>query len=178
MPDVLSQLPVSSGSPLPLGPSLDRAKNGVNFSVFSQHATAVWLLLFKRVQDSDPFQEVLLNRTLNYWHAFVSSLPEGTFYAFRADGGAGFDRRKVLIDPYAKGNYDGLWIEAHAIVPGDNVATSIRSCVIDELAYDWEGDQHPRTPLEDTLIYEMHVPRIYKITELSMCSPWYVHRPS
>jgi glycogen operon protein len=157
MPDVLPQLSVSSGSPLPLGPFLDRAKNGVNFSVFSQHATAVWLLLFKTVQDSDPFQEVPLNRTLNYWHAFVSSLPECTFYAFRADGGAGFDRRKVLIDPYAKGNYDGLWIEANAIVPGDNVATSIRSCVIDELAYDWEGDQHPRTPLEDTLIYEMHV---------------------
>jgi pullulanase/glycogen debranching enzyme len=62
----------------------------------------VWLLLFKTAQDSDPFQEVPLNRTLNYWHAFVSSLPEGTLYAFRADGGAGFDRRKVLIDPMQK----------------------------------------------------------------------------
>jgi glycogen operon protein len=169
---------ISTGAPLPLGATFDQVGDSVNFSVFSQHARAVWLLLFNAADDKAPFLEVALNRTQYYWHASVQGIAEGTFYAFRADGPSGglelstyghrFNRQKVLIDPYARGNYDGLWVEADAISDGDNVTASIRSCVIEERAYDWEGDHRPRTPLEDTIIYELHV-RGYTRSPSSNC---------
>ena len=163
-PAAHGQLRVERGSPLPLGATADPGGGGVNFCVFSQHATAVWLLLFAEADAPDPFQEIALSRTRFYWHALVVGAAEGLFYAFRADrshdtsiDGARFDRQKALIDPYARGNYDGLWVEAAARSAGDNVRSCIRSCVIDPGAYDWEDDRPPRTAMKDTIIYEAHV---------------------
>lgn len=142
--------------------------NGVNFSIFSDRATAVSLLLFNQANDEQPSQTIELdparNRTFDFWHIYVRGLRPGAHYAFRVDGytdlhgyGDRYNRNKVLIDPYAKGNTDNLWNRANAAGPSDNVATSMRSIVIDPSGYDWEDDRPLNRPLAETIIYEMHV---------------------
>jgi isoamylase len=154
------------GHPHPQGATPD--VNGVNFSLFADRATAVWLLLFNRCEDEQPTQIIELspdrNRTFDFWHIYVRGLRPGAHYAFRVDGytdlhgyGDRYNRNKVLIDPYARGNTDGLWNRANAVGPSDNVATSMRSVVIDPSGYDWEGDRPLNRPLAETIIYEMHV---------------------
>ena len=161
----LAPLPVEKGTPHPLGAT--PCPEGVNFSLFSGNATGVELLLFASHDSPQPFQVIPLdpftNKTFHFWHALVRGLPAGTHYAYRVDGafdpaaGQRFDRGKVLIDPYARGNTNTLWKRGDACAPGDNLATSMRSVVIDASGYDWEGDRPLNRPLEDTVIYELHV---------------------
>ncbi|MDQ4069343.1 MAG: glycogen debranching protein GlgX [Actinomycetota bacterium] len=156
------------GKAQPLGATVERERNGVNFSVFSEYATSVQLLLFPdhdspgpdRVIDLDP--EV--NRSFHFWHCFVPDLGPGQIYAYRMDGpkntsetGCRFNPNKVLIDPYALGNVTTLWDRSNAVGSEDNVASSMRSVVLDPGDYDWEDDQFPNTRMSDTVIYEMHV---------------------
>jgi glycogen operon protein len=162
---VSSVFEVGPGSPHPLGATLDT--DGVNFSLFSENATGVELLLFSAHDDLQPSATIRLdpkvNKTFHFWHVFVKGLRDGAHYAYRVDGpyepssGHRFNRRKVLIDPYARGNTNSLWKRAGACGPEDNVATSMRSVVIDASGYDWEGDRPLHRPMEDTIIYEMHV---------------------
>jgi len=157
-------LQTEKGSPHPLGAT--PVRQGVNFSLFSSSATAVELLLFKRHDDPKPYQTIQLdpnvNKTFHFWHVYVKGLSPGTHYAYRVDGppdvsaGHRFNPKKVLIDPYAKGNTDKLWKRVDACGPADNLATSMRSVVIDSEGYDWEGDQPLNRPMEDTIIYELH----------------------
>jgi isoamylase len=150
----------------PLGATPD--KNGVNFTVFSRNATGVELLLFEKHDDVAPVQVIKLdpefNRKFFFWHVYVEGLRPGAHYAYRVDGpqdlhgkGFRFNRNKVLIDPYALGNTDTLLNRADACGPEDNVATSMRSMVIDLKDYDWEGDRPVNWPMSDSIIYEMHV---------------------
>ena len=156
---------VEPGSPHPLGMTV--TADGVNFSLFSEHATGVELLLFDSHDDFHPFQTVsfdpTVNKTFHFWHVFIKNAKAGLHYALRVDGpndpGAGhrFDRDKVLLEPYSKGNNKALWKRGDACLPGDNLATSLRSVVIDTGDYDWEGDQPLKRPLNQTVIYELHV---------------------
>jgi len=140
----------------------------VNFSVFSRDATRVELLIFDEHDDPEPVQVISLdpvrNRTFFFWHVYVRGLKPGAHYAYRVDGpwdpsGAGhrFNRNKVLIDPYAKGNTTHLWDRVAACGPADNLDTSMRSVVIDTNDYDWEGDKPLNHPMSETIVYEMHV---------------------
>ncbi|MGK2858427.1 MAG: alpha-amylase family glycosyl hydrolase, partial [Thermoanaerobaculia bacterium] len=156
---------VRSGRPHPLGARVDA--EGVNFSVFSQHATGVELLLFESSESIEPYQTIRLhplnNRTFFFWHCHVRDLGAGTHYAYRVDGpsdpasGHRFNRNKVLVDPYAFGNSNDLWVRGDACGPEDNLATSMRSVVIDLHTYDWEGDQTLNRPMRESILYEMHV---------------------
>jgi len=76
---------------------------------------------------------------------------------FVPEAGLRYNRNKVLIDPYARGNTKTLWKRVDATGDSDNVATSLRSAVIDPEDYDWEGDKPLSRPIEDTIIYEMNV---------------------
>lgn len=153
------------GGSYPLGATSDY--DGVNFSIFSEHATSVELLLFSQHDEIEPIQIIPLdptvNRTFYFWHVYVRDLKPGVFYAYRMDGsqdtqsGFRFDRHKVLIDPYAKGNVKTLWNRADACLPGDNLATSLRSVVIDTTDYDWEGDRPLNLSMNEAIIYEVHV---------------------
>ncbi len=134
---------------------------GVNFSVFSENAASVELLLFERPEDPSPSTVVPLTCDFHFWHAFVPGIGAGTTYAFRATGPSGgafrFDGQKVLLDPYARGAVTSLWSRERATAPGDNVATSLRATVVDTAAYDWEDDRPPARPLDETIVYELHV---------------------
>jgi glycogen operon protein len=153
------------GRPHPLGATVD--KNGVNFSVFSRNASGVELLLFDSHDDLQPLEVLKLdpndNRTFYFWHVYVKGLKPGAHYAYRVDGpldpgrGLRFNRNKVLVDPYALGNSKTHFNRDDAVGPGDNLATSMRSVVIDVRDYDWEGDQPLDRPMRDMIIYEMHV---------------------
>jgi glycogen operon protein len=138
-----------TGQSAPLGATL--ANGGVNFSIFSRHASGVDLLFFDQEDDSHPARVISLdpavNRTYYYWHVFVPELQPDQIYAYRmtgpSDPGSGlrFDPSKVLLDPYGRGtivpkNYS----REAASSPGDNAPTAMKSVVIDTHAYDWEHD--------------------------------------
>ena len=157
---------ITAGSSSPLGATW--AHDGVNFSLFSRHATAVALLLFEGVDDPRPSRVVQLdpvaNRTYFYWHAFVPGVRPGQLYGYRVEGpfdpatGMRFDPTKVLLDPYGRGVVvpPGYRREA-ARKDGDNAATAMKSVVVNCGAYDWEGDAPLRRPSAHTIVYEMHV---------------------
>jgi isoamylase len=167
------------GAPHPLGATIRPA--GVNFSLYSSGATGVELLLFDQHDSPLPFQTIPLipskNKTFHFWHIFVNGLQAGAFYAFRVNGpsvpnmGLRYNRNKVLIDPYARGNIKSVWNRDEACNDSDNVATSLRSVVIDPSGYDWEGDKPLNRPIEDTIIYEMHVRGFTKSPSSKVRSP-------
>ena len=154
------------GCPYPLGALVE--PGGVNFAVFSKHATSMELCLYERADDEAPARVFHLDakrhRTNHYWHAYIEGIGPGQIYAFRAHGpwaptyGMRFDPDKVLLDPYARAvavpeRYD-RWAGRD---PGKNDAVSMKSVVVDVDAYDWEGDLPLRRPFAQTVIYEMHV---------------------
>ena len=155
-----------SGQPQPLGATVNTT--GVNFSLFSENATEMELLLFHAPGDPAPSQVIPIQQpTMFYRHVQVDGLAANTAYAFRVHGpssdadlqnfGHRFNPNKVLIDPYSRGNCAHLWVASAAKDGSDNVAQSMRSLVIDESGYDWEGDTPPNTHREDAIVYELHV---------------------
>src|SRR4051812_10918294 len=107
----------SPGAAHPLGIAV--SSDGVNFSLFSESATEIVLLLFDSPTAVAPMQTVRFdpfkNRTFHFWHVFVHGCRPGIFYAFRIDGpndpaqGHRFNPNKVLISPYARGISKQLW---------------------------------------------------------------------
>lgn len=165
---------LSPGAPHPLGATL--RDGGVNFALFSQHATSVRLLLFD-APDGDPTDTIpLTQRTKFIWHGFVHGLREGQLYGFVVDGpfepsrGFRFNRHKLLLDPYAKAishkprNLDNLLLAYDPESPDPDRSLDIREnhrimskgVVVDD-AFDWGEDRAPALPLEGTILYEVHV---------------------
>jgi isoamylase len=157
---------VISGASAPLGATV--RPDGVNFSVFSKHATLMELLLFDDENATQPSKVIPLDanehRTYHYWHVFVPDLQPGQVYAYRAHGpfapdrGCRFDAEKVLLDPYGYAltvpeTYD-RWAAARR---GDNAEAAMKSVVADPDRYDWDGDLPLNRPFAETVIYELHV---------------------
>ena len=147
---------------------------GVNFALFSEHATAVWLCL---VEDSEPYRESeripLTERTNAVWHAYLPDVRPGQLYGFRVDGpyrpdqGHWFNPAKFLLDPYARALTDRVhWHESLFPGPsndGSQVADQsdtlgpVPPCVVVDDAFTWGDDRPLRTPWNQTVIYECHV---------------------
>ena len=150
---------LSTGSPLPFGATLHRS--GVNFSIFSRHATSCTLVLFRPEVD-EPFIELVLdpraNRTGQVWHAFVEGLDAGAQYGYRFDMQPNpnlavhrFNPSQILLDPYAQVLSDGLeWGAA------PTTTRPRRNSVIGN-HFDWGKDEPLNIPLVDSVIYEVHV---------------------
>ena len=153
------------GKPHPVGAT--PGAEGVNFSLYSQHATGVELSLFAKANDKEPSQTITLdpaiNRSFFFWHVHVDGLKPGWHYAYRVDGprnkadGHRFNPAKVLLDPYARGISNLLWDRVAACGDSDNLHQSMRCEVIDPADYDWEGDRPLARPMKDSIIYEVHV---------------------
>ncbi len=169
---------VRSGVPFPLGATI-RA-NGVNFAIFSRHATGVRLDLFNRPGDAVPVRTLLLNpirnKTGDVWHVWLEGIQPGQLYGYRFAGpyspheGHRYNPDKLVVDTCAT---------AIAPVPGrsyrkslgydpssphrdlslstlDDAATAPKS-VVTHPDFDWQDDQPLRLPWESTVIYELHV---------------------
>jgi isoamylase len=169
---------VRSGLPLPLGAHV-RA-NGVNFAIFSRHATGVRLDLFDRAEDSTPARTIILderrNKTGDIWHVWLEGIRPGQLYSYRIAGpyaprdGHRFNPNKLLLDPYAKALVPSTGGDARLALgydptspdkdlspsDADNAGSALKSVVVYE-DFDWQGDQPLRLPWTSTVIYELHV---------------------
>jgi len=160
----MRSLTVTPGNYYPLGASLTRT--GVNFALYSRHATQVALALFDGPHDDRPSRAIAVeNRTRFVWHCHVEGIGAGQLYGYRVDGptapelGHRFNRHKLLLDPYARafcGSFRGDPRLHLGCEPVDNAAVAARCVVIDD-AFDWGDDAPPAIPLEDLIIYETHV---------------------
>jgi glycogen operon protein len=155
------------GYPLPLGATV--APEGVNFSVFSRHATDVSLVIFEKA-NPEPVSEIpldpALNKTGDIWHIFIVGFDPSLRYAYRVGGpydpeggGHRFNKDKLLLDPYARALEGGEhWgDDSVARTRGTNHASFQRRCCLVTNAFDWQGDQPLHVPLKDSVIYELHV---------------------
>ena len=162
------------GQPYPFGATWDGA--GVNFALFSEHATAVELCLFNLV---DPGREIarvpLTERTDQMWHVYLHEARPGLLYGYRVHGpyapaeGHRFNPAKVVLDPYAKAIAGSVRWNAAILGyrPGEADAsqepdprdstTYLPKCVVVESAFSWGEDRLLRTPWHKTVIYEVHV---------------------
>ncbi len=161
-----TSLSFSAGVPRPLGAT--PRQDGVNFALYSEHATAVELLLYARPSDPEPEQVLRLehrqHRSVNTWHVFVAGIGHGQCYAWRVDGawepaaGHRFDERRALLDPYARlilpRGADAL---AREPPHGAARAGTFVSVVVDPTRFDWGETDPPRTHPTERIIYEMHV---------------------
>src|SRR5271166_3041229 len=102
---------VQAGNPLPIGGAHQQG-SGVNFVLFSRHASAVRLEFYRNSDDSSPSRIIdfdpVRHRTGDVWHVWVRGVPAGQLYCYRVDGpyvpeeGHRFNPHKLLLDPYAR----------------------------------------------------------------------------
>jgi glycogen operon protein len=154
--------------------------NGVNFALFSRHATGVRLDLFDHPEDAVPARSIILdavrNKTGDIWHVWLAGIRPGQLYGFRVAGpyspweGLRFNPDKLLVDPYATAlapipgrdfraalGYDPASpLKDLSLSEVDDAAVMPR-CVVTWNDFDWQGDQPLRLPWQDTVIYELHV---------------------
>ncbi|MEX2229451.1 MAG: glycogen debranching protein GlgX [Dehalococcoidia bacterium] len=165
------------GAPYPLGATWDGA--GVNFALFSEHASAVDLCLFESVDATQESARIqLTERDGQLWHCYLPDARPGQLYGYRVHGpydpaaGHRFNANKVLVDPYAKAVARTLrWHDSlfgYRIGPDpddttfddrDSAPYAPLGAVVDP-AFTWGDDRPPRTRWEQSVIYELH-PRGY-----------------
>ena len=165
------------GYPIPLGATI--INKGVQFSIFSRHATAVTLVLFNNTDPDSQSEEIILddelNKTGDIWHIWIEGITEGQLYGYKIDGpynpekGHRFNKYKLLLDPYSRavsGNFDWVLSDPRGYDADsqfkdaiystkDSSAGAPKSIVINH-DFDW-FDRPLKTPLADTIIYEAHV---------------------
>jgi len=155
-----------------LGATFDGA--GINFALFSEHATKVELCLFDSVDDTiESARIVLPEQTDMIWHGYFPDIEPGQLYGYRVHGpfepekGHRFNPSKIVLDPYAKGIGRALkWDDSLfgyqigsddlSLDTKDNAAFCPLASAIDT-AFTWGDDRLPRRPWHKTLIYECHV---------------------
>jgi glycogen operon protein len=162
------------GHPYPLGSTWDGA--GVNFALFSEHATKVELCLFDSVYaQAEAARIVLPEQTDQVWHGYLPDARPGHFYGYRVHGpyepqsGHRFNPHKLVLEPYAKAiGRKGHWSDSMfgykigdpaedlSFDDRDNAAYASLGMVIDP-AFTWGDDHAPRIPWHKTVIYELHV---------------------
>ncbi|MCS7477637.1 glycogen debranching enzyme, partial [Umezawaea endophytica] len=156
------------GTPYPLGATFDGV--GTNFAVFSEVADHVELCLFDgegeetrvRLPEVDGFVH----------HGYLSGVGPGQRYGFRVHGphdparGLRCNPNKLLIDPYAKAISNG--VDWHPSLFGyefgeperrndEDSAGHVPLSVVVNPFFDWGTDRAPKTPYNETVIYEAHV---------------------
>ena len=161
------------GLPFPRGATWDG--KGVNFALFSAHATKVELCLFDDTGKREVKRIELPEFTDEIWHGYVTDLGPGTVYGFRVHGpydpeqGHRFNPNKLLLDPYAREYVGELkWDPAcfgYTIgAEGDDLtfderdsAPFVPKCVVVDPGFDWKQSTKPLVPWDRTIVYETHV---------------------
>lgn len=170
-------MPASPRSfPYPLGVSL-RGDAGANVAIYSETADSVEVCLFET--SGAETRVTLEERTGHVFHGIVPDMRVGTRYGLRVDGpwdpanGLRHNAAKLLLDPHAtaiEGSYtwsEDVFGHFHQEPNRQNRANSAHAvprCVVtDPGSFDWSGDTAPRVPLEETVIYEVHVKGFTKL---------------
>ena len=164
--------------PLPLGTSA--CGEGVNFALFSRHASRVQLELFDRPEDATAARVIDLdparNRTGDVWHVWIEGIPAGQLYGYRVDGpyqpenGHRFNFHKLLLDPCATAisrlptwefgparGYDPSVLDGDPPCSTVDDAAAMPKCVFTREHFRGHEDRPPKHPWSKTVIYEMHV---------------------
>jgi glycogen operon protein len=170
---------VLPGRPYPQGAVWDGT--GVNFSLYSEGAERVELCLFDAPDGADCEVIELPERTAFSWHCYLPGIAPGQLYGYRVHGpyeperGLRFNPAKLLVDPYAKAvagevKWDRpifpyvMGGEAEDLARDDSGdAEGMPKSVVTNPYFDWEGDRAPKTPLSDSVIYEVHVKGFSKL---------------
>ncbi|GAA4173807.1 glycogen debranching protein GlgX [Gryllotalpicola koreensis] len=155
-------------APYPLGVRL--IADGAEVAVYSETAERVFVCVF---DDGKETRTELDDRTGHVFHGFVPGMRPGTRYGLRVAGpwdpaaGLRFNEAKVLLDPYATattGSYEwGQALFSHDLSDvfqrddTDGAGSAVLGVVTDPRSFDWGDDRPPRTPLAETVVYEMHV---------------------
>jgi isoamylase len=164
-------MPNSRTLPYPLGVSF--VDDRVNLAVYSETAHSVEVCLFD--DDGNETCVPLTHRTGHIFHGFVDGAKVGSRYGLRVHGpwdpanGLRHNANKLLLDPHARaieGEYEwgqpvfGHKMDEPEVMDESDSAPFVPRCVITPITFDWEangGDVAPRTPLAETVIYEVHV---------------------
>ncbi|MFI8568575.1 glycogen debranching protein GlgX [Rhodococcus sp. NPDC078407] len=163
-------MPSTSSLPYPLGVSR-LSDDGANLAVYSETADSVSVVVLNDDGTERSTTQLAL-RTGHVFHDFVPDVTPGVRYGLRVDGpwdpasGLRHNAAKLLLDPYATavtGQVD--WNEAvfshlHEEPETRNDADSapfMPYSVAVQSNFDWSGDESPRTPLDRTVVYEVHV---------------------
>jgi glycogen operon protein len=169
----MAEYKVREGKPHLRGAAWDG--DGVNFSLFSAHATGVELCLFDASGEREVERIALPEYTDEIWHGYLEGAAPGLVYGYRVHGpyepeqGHRFNPNKLLMDPYARELTGNLtWDPAcfgytlgHA---SDDLsfderdsAPFVPKAVVVDPGFDWLRNVAPRVPSSRTVVYEMHV---------------------
>jgi len=170
---------IQAGNPLPIGGAQEQGW-GVNFVLFSRHATAVRLELYQHPEDFSPTRIIrfdpVRHRTGDIWHVWVRGISAGQLYGYRVEGpylpeeGHRFNPQKLLLDPYARaiaGVKDWDFSAAHgydsssrltdlSVSTVDNAGTTPK-CIVTHDDFDWGTDTPLKHSASEAVVYELHV---------------------
>ncbi|WP_253272891.1 glycogen debranching protein GlgX [Halomonas sp. PR-M31] len=171
-PGVMDRSRVSEGKSFPLGATWDGL--GVNFALFSAHATRVELCLFDASGEHEIERIELPEYTDEIWHGYLPDARPGLLYGYRVHGpyapeeGHRFNANKLLLDPYAKQIVGDIkWDEAlfgYTIGHEDgdlsfderDSAPFMPRCRVVDPAFTWGRAQPVHVPWDRTVVYETH----------------------
>jgi pullulanase len=132
----------------PMGCTVENGK-GV-FRIFAPRAAAVTLEWFERYEDTDGHRVDMQRDRDGVWEAAVPGLPYGLYYGYRIAGppgpGEAFNPMILVADPYSR-----------ALATENSYLHRAKTLVPPPSGFDWEGDGWIRRPLDELVIYEMHV---------------------
>ncbi|MET0676810.1 MAG: glycogen debranching protein GlgX, partial [Bradyrhizobium sp.] len=173
---------ITEGKPFPLGATWDGL--GVNFALFSAHATKVELCLFDDTGETELERIELPEYTDEVWHGYLPNVRPGAVYGYRVhgpyepDAGHRFNPNKLLLDPYAKQLVGQLrWgpeLFGYKLDHADkdlsfddrDSAPLMLKCRVIDSAFTWGAARKPEIPWERTITYEMHVKGFTKLHPL------------
>ncbi|QIF02315.1 glycogen debranching protein GlgX [Roseimicrobium sp. ORNL1] len=150
------------GKPFPLGATV--VGEGVNFALFTEHATKVELCLFDSPEATVESVRVELPEVTGHVrHGQLPDVRAGQIYGYRVHGpdapqeGHRFNPRKVLLDPYARCIARDLRWEDAVLDPAKDTAACAPLAAVADTSFPWGNDQPLRIPWHETVIYEAHV---------------------
>ena len=169
------------GKPYPLGATWDGT--GANFALYSEHAEQVTLCLYDNRNRAEMERIDLRESTAFVRHCYVPNVYPGQLYGYRVSGpyepekGLRFNPAKLLVDPYAQavcGEVD--WRQPIFPYKRDSPREDLElddrdsgsgmpKSVLVNPYFDWEQDRLPKTPLVDSIIYELHVKGFSKLNQ-------------
>ena len=165
---------ISAGRHEPLGAQV--RDGGVNFAVFSEHATRIELCVFDASGQRELRRYALYGPLDGVWCGFLPGVGAGLVYGLRAHGphapheGHRFNPHKLLLDPYAReivGRF--CWMAEHhgyplghpdgpqALDERDNALHALKARVAAPLAAPGPRASAPRIAAPDLVLYEVHV---------------------